>query len=89
VHREATPATEHVPYEIILRIALKTDSREEANKLRREVDPLAVNGLAGTGKWATSSPGSRVQPVIGLLSCLVPRAEIQVSVSTMVSKAMR
>jgi hypothetical protein len=59
VHREATPANEHVPYEIILRIALKTDSREEANKLRREVDPLAVNGLAGTGKWATSSPGSR------------------------------
>ncbi|RKK02157.1 acyclic terpene utilization AtuA family protein [Pseudoroseomonas wenyumeiae] len=73
VHREASPPMEHEPYEVILRIGLKTSSRAEADKLRREVDPLAVNGLAGTGKWATSSLGSRVRPVVGLNSCLVPR----------------
>lgn len=73
VHREASPPVEHEPYEVILRIGLKTATRIEADKLRREVDPLAVNGLAGTGKWATSSPGSRVRPVVGLNSCLVPR----------------
>ncbi len=61
------------PYEVILRVALKAASRAEADKLRREVDPLAVNGLAATGKWATSSPGSRVRPVVGLSSCLVDR----------------
>jgi len=37
------------------------------------VDPLAVNGASGTGKWATSSPGSRVRSVVGLNSVLVPR----------------
>jgi hypothetical protein len=73
VHREATPALAAEPYEVVLRIALRTATRAEADKLRREVDPLAVNGLAGTGKWATSATGSRVRPVVGLLSCLVPR----------------
>ena len=58
---------------MILRIALKAESRHEADKLRREVDPLAVNGVYGTGKWATSATGSRVRPVVGLNSCLVPR----------------
>ncbi|WP_207538290.1 acyclic terpene utilization AtuA family protein [Sabulicella rubraurantiaca] len=73
VHREATPPATHEPYEVILRVALRTTSRQEAEKLRREVDPLAVNGLAGTGKWATSASGSRIRPVVGLQSCLVQR----------------
>lgn len=73
VHREASPAMREKPYEVILRVALKTANRAEADKLRREIDPLAVNGLAATGKWATSSPGSRVRPVVGLSSCLVDR----------------
>ena len=64
----------------VLRIAVKTRSREEAEKLRMEVDPLAINGAYGTGKWATSAPGSRVRPVIGLYSTLVPRSEISVEV---------
>ncbi|MEZ5650853.1 MAG: acyclic terpene utilization AtuA family protein [Burkholderiaceae bacterium] len=76
VHREASPAPTHEPYEVILRIALKTDDALEADKLRREVDPLAVNGAAGTGKWATTAPGSRVAPVVGLDAVLVPREAI-------------
>jgi hypothetical protein len=82
VHREASPAPSSAPYEVILRIAIKTADRKEAEKLRREVDPLAVNGASATGKWATSSPGSRVRAVVGLNSCLVPRSEIQVEVVT-------
>ena len=78
VHREASPTPASMPYERILRIALKTRSRLEADKLRREVDPLAVNGASGTGKWATSSPGSRVRPVVGLSSALIPREDIPV-----------
>lgn len=73
VHRESSPPPRHEPYEVILRIAIKTRDRAEADKLRREVDPLAVNGASGTGKWATSSPGSRVRSVVGLNSVLVPR----------------
>ena len=56
-------------------------TRKEADKLRREVDPLAVNGASGTGKWATSSPGSRVRPVVGLSSALVPRELVPFNVS--------
>ena len=76
VHRESSPAHRHEPYEVILRIAIKTRERSEADKLRREVDPLAVNGASGTGKWATSSPGSRVRSVVGLSSVLVPRDRV-------------
>jgi hypothetical protein len=82
VHREASPSLAVEPYEVVLRIALKTEDRQEADKLRKEVDPLAVNGVSGTGKWATSSPSARVRPVIGLYSTLVPRdllsAEVQI-----------
>lgn len=81
VHREASPAPAHEPYEVVLRIALKTDDEREAQKLRREVDPLAVNGAAGTGKWATSAPGSRIAPIVGLDAVLVPRDAIPHSVT--------
>ncbi|MFW7341147.1 acyclic terpene utilization AtuA family protein [Pollutimonas sp. H1-120] len=80
VHRESSPPLNFEPYEVILRIAVKASRREEADKLRKEVDPLAVNGAAGTGKWATSSPGSRVRPVVGLNSALVPRDLVAVNV---------
>lgn len=80
VHREATPVIPADPYEVILRVAIKTHSREEADKLRKEIDPLAVNGVSGTGKWATSASGSRVRTVIGLNSCLVPRDLVNVTV---------
>ena len=80
VHRESSPAQASAPYEVILRVALKTRERAEAEKLRREIDPLAVNGVSGTGKWATSATGSRVRPVVGLNSCLVPRESVKVTV---------
>lgn len=88
VHRESTPATAPEPYEVVLRIALKASDRREAEKLRREVDPLAVNGVSGTGKWATSAPGSRVRPVVGLNSCLVPRECVQPTLDFFESTSM-
>ena len=81
VHMEASPPMSHEPYESILRVAIKTQSRAEADKLRKEVDPLAVNGVYGTGKWATSASGSRVRSVIGLSSCLVPREVVSTTVT--------
>lgn len=81
VHRESSPDIKNEPYEVILRIAIKTQNREDAEKLRQEIDPLAVNGVSGTGKWATSSPGSRVRPIVGLNSALIPREAITMSVA--------
>lgn len=79
VHRESSPAPVAEPYEVVLRVAVKTKTRSEAEKLRREIDPLAVNGASGTGKWATSAPGSRVRPIVGLNSSLVPRGLVPVT----------
>lgn len=76
IHRESTPTPPDQPYEVVLRIAVRTGVRAEAEKLRKEVDPLAVNGAYGTGKWATMSPGSRVQPIVGLNSALIPRQQV-------------
>ena len=86
VHREASPPRPVEPYEVVLRVALRTSARAEADKLRREIDPLAVNGVAGTGKWATSAPGSRVRPVVGLNSCLIDREFVPTRV-TMIHSA--
>ena len=49
-------------------------------ELRREIDPMAVNGVAGTGKWGTTAIGSRVRAIIGLNSALVPRDQAPVTV---------
>ena len=81
VHRESTPPMPGEPYEVVLRIAIRTATRAEAEKLRKEVDPLAVNGASGTGKWATTSPGSRVRPIVGLNSALVPRRKVPFNVT--------
>lgn len=78
VHREASPSPSTTLYEVILRVAIKTDSIEEARKLRKEIDPMAVNGPSATGKW--SPIGNRVRPIVGLLSTLVPREEVSASV---------
>lgn len=77
VHRESSPPPPQAePYEIILRIAIKTESKAEASRLGIEVDPLAVNGVSGIGKWGTFSPGSRIRQIVGLNSVLVPRDEV-------------
>lgn len=87
VHREATPERhKDEPWEIVLRVAVKTTTMEAAALLQREIDPLAVNGASGTGKWATSNPGQRIRPIVGLSSCLVPR-EVVTSTLTLHSSS--
>lgn len=80
VHRESTPPPACEPYEVVLRIAVKAKTREEAAKLGIEVDALAVNGTAGIGKWGTHSPGTRIRPIVGLNSALVPREAVPFAV---------
>lgn len=61
---------EHEPYEVRLRVAAKTSTLEDAQRVGEEVEALYTNGPAGGGgvrKYAQSQ--------LGIISILLPRAE--------------
>ena len=74
IHGEATPSSAPEPYEIAVRVAARTKTREEAVKVGREVDGMAVSGIAHTGMRVPHQDRFRV--VIGVWSALVPREHI-------------
>lgn len=63
------------PYEVRLRVAAKAQSLSEAAKIGEEVESLYTNGPAGGG-------GARkyTHEVLGIVSSLLPREEIEVNV---------
>ncbi|MCP1336990.1 acyclic terpene utilization AtuA family protein [Futiania mangrovi] len=72
------PDPAHEPYEVCVRVAARTRTRAEAEKVGREVDGMAVSGLGSTGK---SVPfGDRVREVVGVWSTLVDRAAVTPSI---------
>jgi hypothetical protein len=75
VHRTNFGAPEE-PYEIRLRIAGKAETKEAAKKIGEEVEALYTNGPAGGG-------GARkyTNEIVGIVSTLIPRSNIKVSVS--------
>ena len=79
IHGAATPADAPEPYEIAVRVAARTRTREEAIKVGREVDGMAVSGIAHTGKRVPHA--DRVREVIGVWSSLVPRESVPASIS--------
>ena len=83
VHGLATPADWPEPYEIAVRVAARTRTREEALKVGREVDGMAVSGIAHTGKRVPHQ--DRTREVIGVWSTLVPRAAIHPVITTIES----
>lgn len=74
IHGDATPADAPEPYEIAVRVAARTRTREEAAKVGREVDGMAVSGIAHTGKRVPHQ--ERTREVIGVWSSLVPREQV-------------
>jgi len=56
--------------EVILRIAIRTETKEEAQKLIPEISPLQLNGPPGASFFGGRA---RVQDVIGLWPTLIPR----------------
>ena len=50
IHGAMSPAQQTEPYEIAVRVAARTKTREEAIKVGREVDGMAVSGVGMTGK---------------------------------------
>ena len=78
IHGEATPADAPEPYEVAVRVAARTRTREQALKIGREVDAMAVSGVAHTGKRVPHQ--DRTREVIGVWSALAPRSAIVPSI---------
>jgi hypothetical protein len=83
IHGDATPKDAPEPYEVAVRVAARTKTREQAAKVGREVDGMAVSGIAHTGKRVPHQ--DRTREVIGVWSSLVPRERVTPSVNYFVS----
>lgn len=79
IHGDATPIDAPEPYEIAVRVAARTKTREEAMKVGREVDGMAVSGVGHTGKRVPHQ--DRTREVIGVWSSLVPREQVNATVN--------
>ncbi|SDX87816.1 Protein of unknown function [Albimonas donghaensis] len=71
VHGAATPADAPEPYEVAVRVAARTQTYAEAFKVGREVDGMAVSGVAMTGK--RGGHRQRVREVVGVWSAMIDR----------------
>ncbi len=74
IHGAMSPTPQTEPYEIAVRVAARTKTREEAIKVGREVDGMAVSGVGMTGKRVPHQ--ERFREIIGVWSALVPREKI-------------
>jgi Acyclic terpene utilisation family protein AtuA len=74
IHGAMSPAQQLEPYEVAVRVAARTKTREEAIKIGREVDGMAVSGVGMTGKRVPHQ--ERFREIIGVWSSLVPREKI-------------
>jgi hypothetical protein len=71
VHREASPAWDYEPWEVVLRIAAQADTPEICDILRQEIDAISMCGPSATGKYGPMN--SRIRPIVGMLSTFIPR----------------
>jgi hypothetical protein len=83
IHGAMTPEDAPEPYEIAVRVAARTRTREEAVKVGREVDGMAVSGVGMTGKRVPHQ--DRTREIIGVWSSLVPREKVVPSINYFVS----
>jgi hypothetical protein len=74
LHGAMSPRGGPEPYEVAVRVAARARTREEAMKVGREVDGMAVSGVGMTGKRVPHQ--DRTREVIGIWSALVPREAI-------------
>jgi hypothetical protein len=79
IHGAMTPPSSAEPYEVAVRVAAKTKTREEANKVGREVDGMAVSGVGMTGKRVPHQ--DRTREIIGVWSSLVAREKVAPSIN--------
>ncbi|KUH69820.1 ABC transporter substrate-binding protein [Mycolicibacterium novocastrense] len=79
IHGGATSANAPEPYELAVRVAARTRTREEAAKVGREVDGMAVSGIGHTGKRVPHQ--DRTREVIGVWSSVVSRDQVPASIN--------
>lgn len=79
IHGAMTPADAPEPYEVAVRVAARCRTREEAIKVGREVDGMAVSGVGMTGKRVPFQ--ERTREIIGVWSSLVPREKVVPTIS--------
>lgn len=79
IHGAATPANAPEPYEVAVRVAARTASREEALKVGREIDGMAVSGVAMTGKRVPHQ--DRTREIIGVWSTLIAREAVPAAIT--------
>jgi hypothetical protein len=79
IHGAMSPADQAEPYEVAVRVAARCKTREEAIKVGREVDGMAVSGVAMTGKRVPHQ--DRTREIIGVWSSLVAREKIEAKVT--------
>jgi hypothetical protein len=75
IHGGSSLGTGAEPYEVAVRVAARCSTREEALKVGREVDGMAVSGVGMTGKRVPHQ--DRTREVIGVWSSLVPREAVK------------
>ena len=68
------------PYEVRVRLALRTDNRAQAERAAQEVEALYVSGPAAGGGVTQS-----VREVVAVASALIPRAAVQTRTSVLES----
>jgi Acyclic terpene utilisation family protein AtuA len=71
LHGPRLSARSAEPYEVRLRVAGRTDTEREAQRVAQEVEALYTNGPAGGGGASTS-----VRQVLAMRSTLVPRGRV-------------
>lgn len=81
LHGPAAPRPTYEPNEVGLRVAVKTSSRAEAEKVRRACSQLWIMGPGGTSFGAPLKP----RPVIAAWPALVPREFVKQSVDILVA----
>ena len=79
IHGEMSPKDGPEPYEVAVRVAARTKTREEAIKVGREVDGMAVSGVGHTGKRVPHQ--DRFREIIGVWSSLVAREKVVASIN--------
>ncbi|MGB3811352.1 MAG: acyclic terpene utilization AtuA family protein [Parvibaculum sp.] len=79
LHGPAAPAPNHELNEVGLRVAVKTQTRDDAEKVRRACSHLWIMGPGGTSFGTPLKP----RPLTALWPTLVPRTEIRQSIEIM------
>jgi hypothetical protein len=84
IHGAISPVPGNEPYEVAVRVAARTKTKEEALKIGMEIDSMAVCGLASTGKRVPHQ--ERVREVIGIWSTLIRRTEVDAEITMRCSR---